>query len=219
MSSLRAQNIEKNKQCILAAARDIIREKGIDALSIRKLADASKLALRTIYNLYGAKENVIIAVVEQGTKGIEEAITELENSMTKGPWKTEFYITWINSVERVFIDNKELLKPAMLASETLNQLGSGGASAMHERRIQKFRNVLQMAADRNLIWNDLDMEVITRLMYRNYMSVAVQWAQGEIDDRELVVHGRYNILSMLHTLINESSRRERTLELMRELKD
>ena len=219
MSALRSQNIERNKQRVLDASRTIILEKGIDSLSVRKLANASNLALRTIYNLYGNKENVIIAVFDQGTRGIEKAITDLENSMGQGPWKTDYYISWIHSIEHVFLDNKDLLKPAMLASVTLNRLGSGSASAMHQRRIQRFRNALEIAADRDLIWKDLDLGVIAHLLYRNYFGVAVQWAQGELDDRALVVHGRYNVLSILHTLINEPSRRERALELMRELKD
>lgn len=219
MSALRSENIEKNKQRLLGAARTIILQEGIDALSVRKLANGSNLALKTIYNLYGNKENVIIAVFEQGTRGIEQAITELEASMCQGPWKTDYYITWIRAIEQVFLGNKDLLKPALLASETLNRLGSGSASAMHLRRIQKFRNTLQMAADRGLIWEDLDLGVMAHLLYRNYFGVALQWAQGELDDRALKVHGRYTVLSILHTLINEPSRQQRTLALMRALKD
>ncbi|MBI9076672.1 MAG: TetR/AcrR family transcriptional regulator [Desulfatibacillum sp.] len=213
------QSQEINRQRILEAARTIILENGMAALSMRKLAQVSGLALRTLYNLYGNKENVVLAVFDHGTRGIETALSELEHAMCRGEWKTSYYISMIRVMEHVFLDNQEILKPAMQASASLYRMGSGAAHAMHKRRIKKFLNTLETAAEKKLIWGDLDLEVAATLLYRNFFSVAAQWAAGELDDRELVVHGRYNILTILHTLITTPERQKNALDLLRELKE
>lgn len=219
MPERRYQNRKRNKQRILEAASTIILREGIESLSVRKLAKASKLALRTIYNLYENKGNVIIAIAEQGTRGIGKATTELEKAMIQGPWTTAYLNSWIDATEQVFLSNRDLLKPAILASTNLDQASAGSVRKIHQRRIKKVQGTLEIAAEKGLIWKDLDLEVIARLMYQNYFQVAVQWAEGHLDDRELIVHGRYTILTILHTLINEQPRRENVLTLLRGLKE
>ena len=215
MSTLRSLNIEKNKQRILNAAQRIIIEKGIDSLSVRGLAAESELALRSIYNLYGNKENVITAILEQGTQGVEKGLFALKEAIEKGSWKTKNFISSIGSLESVFLDNQEIIKPALLASLALGQINSKAASAIHERRIKKTLDLFQLAADKNIIRKDLDLRSFSNLLYHNYFSLAVRWALNEIDDHELRNHSRYNILSVLYTLDNDLSRQEEILELMK----
>ena len=50
-----------------------------------------------------------------------------------------------------------------------------------------------------------------------WTSLRMPWAGDEIDDQDLVVQGRYTILTILHTLINAPDRRENTLRLLRKL--
>ncbi len=206
---------QENRQKILAAARDLILTQGMDALSVRKLATASGLALKTIYNLYGNKANVLVALFETGTRALDTAMDQLEDAMAKGPWKTDYYLDWLARVEPMLLDNQAVIKPAVIAGFTPDP--SPAAARLHTDRIKRIEDILKLAALRDLIWNDLDLSVCAQLIYTHYFGVVIRWARDEINDSELVVHGRYAILTILHTLINAENRRENTLKLLREL--
>ncbi len=219
MNTSKLQTTKNNRIRILEAAQSLILEMGINSLSVRKLAEKSGLALKTIYNLYGNKENVLVALFEFGTRDLDKAMDRLETAMTEGPWKTEFYLEWLKQVEPMFLENAAIIKPAVIAGFDLLPLSSGECVRLHQQRIQRLKDALALAARQDLIWKDLDLDVSARLLYANYFNVAVQWAKGELDDQELLVHGRYAILTILHTLINKADRRENTLNLLRALKE
>ncbi|MBA3009925.1 MAG: TetR/AcrR family transcriptional regulator [Proteobacteria bacterium] len=210
---------DKNRERILESARAIVLDKGIDALSVRILAKEANLALRTIYNLFGSKEAVVIELFRQGTKDLDTATLNLRQAMAEKPWDTAFYLTWIKTVESMFINNQDLIKSAVLTGFSQKYPISENAALIHENRIKEIEAALNLAAQKNLIWNDLDLKVVSRLLYQNYFNVVVQWARGDFDDRGLIVFGRYAVLTILHTLINEDNRRENTLNLLRELKE
>jgi|GEM_PF-1890902 len=211
------RNTDANRMKIIDAARRIILEQGIESLSVRKLAGESGLALKTIYNLYGSKENVLVALFESGTQALDLAMERLETAMAQGTWKTQIYLDWLKQVEPVFLENQALIKPAVMVGFSPMPPGPNPFDRLHRRRTQHLKTALELAARKGLIWDDLNLDVSARLLYTNYFNVVVLWAKGELDDRELRVHGRYAILTILHTLINDPKRRENALTLLRKL--
>jgi len=57
----------ERRQRILAAARGIVAARGYEALTMRELAQASRVTVPTLYNLIGGKEAVLAAAVEEQT--------------------------------------------------------------------------------------------------------------------------------------------------------
>ena len=57
----------ERRQRILAAARAIVAKRGYEALTMRELAQASRVTVPTLYNLIGGKEAVLAAAVEEQT--------------------------------------------------------------------------------------------------------------------------------------------------------
>jgi AcrR family transcriptional regulator len=53
---------------ILDAARDLIEAQGYESLTMRELARVGEVTVPTIYNLFGNKESVLLAAVEEQTK-------------------------------------------------------------------------------------------------------------------------------------------------------
>ncbi|MEM1195946.1 MAG: TetR/AcrR family transcriptional regulator [Pseudomonadota bacterium] len=53
-----------NRAKIRAAAEAIIRKEGIEKLTMRRLADVAGVSLRTPYNLFGSKTEVLIALLD-----------------------------------------------------------------------------------------------------------------------------------------------------------
>jgi AcrR family transcriptional regulator len=57
----------ERRRRILAAARAIVAKRGYEALTMRELAEASRVTVPTLYNLIGGKEAVLAAAVEEQT--------------------------------------------------------------------------------------------------------------------------------------------------------
>ena len=61
----RETNKELNRQKILAAARNLLLEGGIEALAMRSLAARAKVSSRTPYNLFGSKTEVLLGLIDE----------------------------------------------------------------------------------------------------------------------------------------------------------
>jgi AcrR family transcriptional regulator len=64
----------ERRQRILAAARAIVASRGYEALTMRELAQKSRVTVPTLYNLIGGKEAVLAAAVEEQTARFLAAI-------------------------------------------------------------------------------------------------------------------------------------------------
>ena len=63
--SRREEAKEFNRARIRAAAEEIIRAEGMEKLTMRRLAEQADVSLRTPYNLFGSKTDVLISLMEE----------------------------------------------------------------------------------------------------------------------------------------------------------
>lgn len=77
MKVLDEQKIAEKKEQILEIAKNIIREQGVDALSIRKISNAMKQTPGIIYHYFENKDSILLAIVSDGYEGI---VSTLRNS-------------------------------------------------------------------------------------------------------------------------------------------
>jgi AcrR family transcriptional regulator len=65
---------EKTAAALLNAAERIIEEQGIDALSVRVVADAVGTTTRAVYSLFGSKEGLLVALGAYGFRLLGRAV-------------------------------------------------------------------------------------------------------------------------------------------------
>jgi AcrR family transcriptional regulator len=65
----------RTKDAILEAARHIISESGIDGLSIRAIAERIDYSPASLYEYFGSKEEIVVAVCLQGHERLTLAVT------------------------------------------------------------------------------------------------------------------------------------------------
>lgn len=70
-------NKQLNRQKIVRAAEQIIRQNGVEQLTMRNLSSVADVALKTPYNLFGSKTGVLIALLDEARAGL---ISDLESS-------------------------------------------------------------------------------------------------------------------------------------------
>jgi len=177
MSLLEEHKAERRAR-ILAAARELIAERGYDGLTMRDLAQASRVSVPTLYNLFGGKQAILLGE-------LEETFERIVASTRSAPGGS--------AVERAFTGceaaNRELLaEPGY--SRALVHLFLTSAEARPLRRKNRDRYVAMMAGELRcgqaagdvVPW--VDTTVVATHIYARYVQAMIEWAQGELDADE-----------------------------------
>ena len=101
--------INQLKETILTATKAIIAKEGIDNLTIKKVADSSKIAVGTIYNYYKGKKELLSALLIEDWliiyKDIEEKCFEVDDILTSFEIINDGIATFIIKYENLFFSN------------------------------------------------------------------------------------------------------------------
>jgi AcrR family transcriptional regulator len=65
---------ERTAAALLEAAERIIEDGGVDALSVRGVADAVGVTTRAVYSVYGSKEGLLVALGAHGSRLLARAV-------------------------------------------------------------------------------------------------------------------------------------------------
>ncbi|MEZ4678674.1 MAG: TetR/AcrR family transcriptional regulator [Caldilineaceae bacterium] len=80
--------------------RKIISKQGVDALSIRGIADAIDYSPAGLYEYFGGKEEIIMAVVEQGFERFTRALESVDSTLPARDYAREVGLAYINFAVR-----------------------------------------------------------------------------------------------------------------------
>lgn len=68
-SDVRSQSADETRQRILAAARSLFAERGIDSVTIAEVGAKAEVAASTVYAIYKSKDGILRALMEQSLFG------------------------------------------------------------------------------------------------------------------------------------------------------
>lgn len=188
---LREHNKAERRKAILAAAREIVREEGIDELSMRKLAARAGVNVRTIYNLIGGQGEVLGAIVNEMLLAVMTAVAtvpadapiERMRQMSLAP-------------VRLLLGQPELYKPALRVSERTPGCDS---HALYEKDcIAQLKKELRRAVRQGILLDSMAYDRVAQHMYQNGARAMNDWAYGAIPDKEFflrVMDGFYLTLA------------------------
>ena len=95
MSDRRDRRFRRNKQAILDAALEIIREAGPAALSMRALGERSDYSAAGLYEYFGGKDEIIAAVCEQGNERLTAHMRRADPSLPVADYLYEIGTAYI----------------------------------------------------------------------------------------------------------------------------
>ena len=98
--SLHEQNKQRNRDRILTAADEIIRKDGLEALSMRHLADYAGVSLRTPYNLFGSK-TVITGDITQ---------VDLPTGRQSGLIEVQGILKQVDGIKFVYLSEEDVVR-------------------------------------------------------------------------------------------------------------
>lgn len=172
---------------ILAAARTLIANGGLEYVTIRDVADISKLSIQTIYNLVGNRAQLVEAAVS------EFILMTAQHAASLKTYPNVFLaladLIWVNAAR-----NPEYTRAATIGCNGHALPLYGNIRERNARSLRRLlnRHYMSVARDRGVDLNMIAIH-ITALVG----AMAVEWARGMIDLAEF----RYRLASAYGTLL------------------
>lgn len=197
---LREENIERRRQRILTATRELIGRDGVDGWSMRKVADAADVSVPTLYNLFGSKDEIRAALVGG-------FFDELDRSLDDGAPPD-------NPIERVLafaaagvdtvLARAATTRPALLAQEH----GGGGEHRTTPMAIERQRAAFQAAMDAGHLRTDLRADHLAAQAHDGFHRAAILWARDKLDASAFRSRALYAVCVCLLAVATDESRLE-----------
>ena len=202
--TLREVNIESRRQRILEAARSLIAGGGMQSLSMRKLAAESGLAVATLYNLYGSRDEILFALIQDGVDRIVP-ILDAEAPIEEPLARCRAVITV--SV-RFFAENEAIYRPMVVASYEGLSVGADADRRLAKQAASMQREGIEQAIAQGLLKGSLDPERLGEQIYHGYELAAVQWGFGLLDAAGFRARALYGMVLALLAVASDAVRPE-----------
>lgn len=199
---LRSGHKRRRRERILAAARDIIAERGYEGLTMRDLAAASRVTVPTIYNLVGGKESVLFAAVEEQTARFVAGI-----ETTRGASPAAAVVAVVESCVRELLRLPRYYRTLLMllftseAARGVRRQVDGALRESLARAVEELASAGELAG-----W--VDRAVLTERLRAHLAGTALQWASGAIGADALRAAALYDAASLLAGATRGESRRE-----------
>jgi AcrR family transcriptional regulator len=189
--SLHEENKAERRARIVAAARRLIAEHGYEALNMRALADAARVSVPTLYNLFGSKHAILAAEMEDDFRSVAGAL-----DMKKRGDAVERAATLLQAGIKNLVAvpgySRQLVQ-VMLTSRETDEL----RHSIEDSYVALMAGNLRAGQADGELADWFDADVLARQMFFTFMMVVLGWARGEVDDdglREVAIYGQCMLL-------------------------
>jgi AcrR family transcriptional regulator len=206
MSLFEEHKAERRKR-ILATARELIAERGYDGLTMRALAEASRVSVPTLYNLFGGKQAILLGELESTfadvVAGIEQARTG--NVVDRALATCDAGNAELLGTPRY---SRELILLFLTSSETapLRRSSAEAYAGLMADLLRDGQRAGDVAA-----W--IDPALLSRRMFAHYQLAMIEWARGELDEDGFRAATRYGMCAMLLGVTRDKAQRQVTKEM------
>lgn len=165
---------ERLRSDVLDAAGHLVAASGVEALSMRRLAEHAGVAVATLYNQFGDRDGVLVAFVGRGLDGLER---RLDNQESLGPIETTRRL--FEALDETIRADEDVWRPVF----ALLKAGKGvaGLDAVGDRFTSIIAHDLGKAEAEGWFALPVDVEVLARHVFHTRMARLERWAAGVID--------------------------------------
>jgi AcrR family transcriptional regulator len=189
--SLHEENKAERRARIVAAARRLIAENGFPALNMRALADAARVSVPTLYNLFGSKHAILAAEMEDAFRSVAVAVAEVKrgDAVERAAAFLKAGIRNLVSVPGYYRE----LALFMITSLETDEL----RHSIEDQYVALMAGNLRAGQADGELADWFDPDILARQMYFTFMLVVLGWARGELDDaklRDVATYGQCMLL-------------------------
>jgi AcrR family transcriptional regulator len=188
-SGLRERNIAARRNAILAAARRLLADGGLQALSMRKLADEASLSVRTLYNLWGTREEILEALLLDAQERIDTAI--LGATLPDDPLEQCEALSRI--VLSQMIQDQQVFRAMALARLEGEIAGHRSSSPAMSDSVRQLTEAIKVAREQGIVESPLKPAQIALQVHQGFEMAIIQWALNGIDDAQFEARALYGL--------------------------
>ena len=179
----------ERRQRIIQAAREMIRETGDAALSMRALAERAGVSPATPYNLFGSRRAIVLAAIGD----VPEFLTRFRRLPSNDPVEplfravelaVDFYVGdpfFYRTLWRAVFDASDDIRPEIYSAE----------------RDAFWRRLLDHAQAAGVFEAGVNLELLWRALDRAFSSAMLEWVVGELPDDQLALAIRHGYALVL----------------------
>ena len=205
MKDLRQLHKEDRRNQILQAARDLVAVEGLNALTMRAVAERARLSVPTVYNLVGSRAEVLAALMDAGGDLLEDRLAE---SRDGDP--VDRIVAASEALAAVVAPNVAVVT-AVLASGLAGQPAEASTFGRFEHLV---RQALVAARADGVLVRRADPDLLTERIVALAAGAVLAWATGHRDEARLgddLVHGAMVVL-VAHATDDHRQRLQRALD-------
>jgi AcrR family transcriptional regulator len=206
-ASLWEANKAERRRRILAAARRLISRKGFQGLTMRDLADAGRVSVPTVYNLVGGKLSLLAALVEEVHADVVAKLGDPQHHDTFVSAAMELCAVAHGEVLAAPEYYRELIGLFLVSKEA-----QPIRKSLAERNIALMARAVASGQARGEIVDWVDPASLSALLYSQYTSATIDWANRKLDDDALQATTSYG-----HALILLGVARGRAVKKLEDL--
>jgi AcrR family transcriptional regulator len=186
---------------ILEVTRQEIGAVGYDAITMQLLAEAADVSTKTLYNLYGSKDELLLAAVADllGNLELQASVVSAEPGIPSLLAFTDVVAEQVRATPRY----AEVMAKALFqapAEHNLVGLLLGNMVRVSQRALESERDCGGVAVD-------LDIDAVSQLLTAHQWGLILTWSKGQISLEEFPGLARQSLIVSLLPLCTASRRR------------
>lgn len=175
---------DRNRRRVLEAAREMVAAGGLDALSMRALADRAGVSATTLYNLFGTKDGIVHALATDILREVDAGFDHIVDDDPIEQLRARLLLL----VEVVIDRAPPSLVSAVLEDPVLTeQINAQWASHT------LVEDALRDAMEQGFLVDDLDAALVAEHVRSGLLHQQRMWAAGVIDDTRYRAAAAYAI--------------------------
>jgi len=198
---------QERREQVLIAARELIRDTGKTGFSMRALAQRAGLSLVTPYNLFGSKQAIMYALLDQDLLQFGQ---ELSRSR-QDPLGVLFRAVTLGMV--YFSREPEFYRAVLFAVYTDG--GTEYRSMFRGPRRAMWSQLVEDAVAGKFLRTDTDPEVFSTNLASIYFANILEWVAGETSLKEMEIRTHYGFGLALHGMARPGHRKRLEEEILR----
>jgi len=165
---------QRTRAEILHAVGEIIADRGLDGLTMRKLAERAGVAVATLYNQFDDRDGVLVAFV---ANGLDELEVELDTQPAADPIDATRVL--FSALHETIDDRSHVWRPVLATLRSVpNSPRMGGVG---ERIVAAIAADLAKAQAAEMFVVACDTDRLAWHVFVSWMRGLERWAQGTID--------------------------------------
>lgn len=160
---------------IQTAARELVATRGYEGLTMRELAQAARVAVPTLYNLFGSKDAILVAELEAQAMQIA--------ALLPNGGGDSFYARGMAAFETgmQLVEKAPALYRAVMQMFLTSPESAGMRRRLEEGYIAIMASNLRAAKAAGQLADWAEPDTIARHMFALYMAAFLAWGVGELD--------------------------------------